>query len=59
MKIGLIYKTDRMDNTTVRSELNLVENPDMFGKYVVLQGDIVSSYFGIVGLKNVTSYVSR
>ena len=45
--------------TTVRSELNLVENPDMFGKYVVLQGDIVSSYFGIVGLKNVTSYVSR
>lgn len=43
----------------VREEINLVDNPDMFGKYIILQGDIVASYFGIVGLKNVSACVVR
>lgn len=40
----------------VRDDLNLVSHPDMLGRYVALKGDIDPSYFGLVGLKNVTDY---
>lgn len=40
----------------VRDDLNLVAHPDMLGKYVAIKGDIDPSYFGLVGLKNVTDY---
>lgn len=43
----------------VRDDLNLVSHPDMLGKYVALKGDIDPSYFGLVGLKNVTDYELR
>lgn len=40
----------------VRDALNLVSNPSAKGRFVTLKGDIVSAYFGLVGLKNVTEY---
>lgn len=41
---------------TVREALNLVDHPDLVGSRVYLCGDLVESYFGTVGLKNVTDY---
>lgn len=43
----------------VRDALNLVDNPQVLGRKVLLKGDIVSSYFGMVGLKNITRYELR
>lgn len=43
----------------VREALNLVDNPQMLGRYVYLKGDIAASYFGLVGLKNVSEYVIK
>lgn len=41
----------------VREALNLADNPDLLGKKVSVRGDIVSSYYGLIGLKNCTEYV--
>ena len=41
---------------TFRNELNLVTNPDLLGRKVCLRGDIVESYFGITGIKNISDY---
>ena len=41
----------------IRDELNLVDNPELLGKKVCLKGDIVESYFGLVGLKSISEYV--
>jgi len=43
----------------VREALNLVANPQLKGRQVIVKGDIVSSYFGIPGIKNVTEYVIK
>ena len=43
----------------VRDMLNLAEHPEMLGREVCLNGDIVESYFGLVGLKNVSDYVLK
>ena len=40
----------------VRDALNLVDHPDLIGTRVYLQGSIVSSYFGTLGLKSVSDY---
>lgn len=40
----------------IRDALNLVDNPSLLGKVVYLRGDIVESYFGLVGLKNLNDY---
>ncbi len=40
---------------TVRTELNLVNNPSNLGKSVILNGSL-EKYFGVVGLKSVTEY---
>lgn len=40
----------------VRDALNLVANPSVLGRQVLLYGDIVDAYFGLVGIKNVTEY---
>lgn len=40
----------------VRDALNLVDNPELFGRKVSIKGDIVSSYYGLVGLKNCSGY---
>lgn len=40
----------------VRDALNLVDNPDLIGRRVYVKGDIVSSYFGLPGVKNISEY---
>ena len=40
----------------VREALNLVDNPAMLGRKVTVRGDVVQSYYGLVGLKNCTDY---
>lgn len=46
----------QLPSGNVRDELNLADHPEMLGRFVYLHGDIVSSYFGLVGLKNVDDY---
>ena len=41
----------------MRDVLNLVSHPGYLGKKLMLKGDIVASYFGLVGIKNITDYV--
>lgn len=43
----------------IRDVLNLAENPDMLGREICLNGDIVESYFGLTGLKSVSDYVLK
>ena len=45
-----------LKKTDIRAALNLKDNPSNKGRQVFLKGDIVDSYFGIPGLKNVTEY---
>ena len=40
----------------LRDALNLVDNPDMLGARIYLRGDIVESYYGLTGVKNVSEY---
>lgn len=40
----------------VRDALNLVENPDNLKRKVYLKGDVVESYYGIPGIKNISDY---
>ena len=40
----------------IRDALNLLDNPGMLGRLVYLKGDIVASYYGIPGLKNVKEF---
>ena len=42
-----------------RDELNLVDNPQMYGRQVLLCGDIVGSYYGMVGIKNISDFVIK
>jgi len=46
----------QLPSGSVRNALNLVDHAEYLGKYVFLKGNIESSYFGLVGLKNVTEY---
>lgn len=43
----------------VRDALNLVDHPDLIGTRVYLQGSIVPSYFGTLGLKSVSDYALK
>ena len=40
----------------VREALNLVDNPELLGKKILVKGDIVESYYGLTGLKNCSDY---
>lgn len=40
----------------VRDALNLVDNPSLLGRKIMLKGDVVESYYGLVGIKNITDY---
>ncbi|MDD6623554.1 MAG: DUF6359 domain-containing protein [Bacteroides sp.] len=40
----------------VRDALNLVSSPENLGRQVFLKGDLVESYYGICGLKNVREF---
>lgn len=46
----------QLPSGSVRSDLNLVDNPDNLGKQVCLKCDI-TTYFSLNGLKNATTYV--
>ena len=43
----------------IREELNLVDHPGNIGRRVYLNGDIVESYYGLVGIKNVSDCVLK
>ena len=43
----------------IRDAINLVDHPELVGTRIYLKGDIVSAYYGIPGLKNVTAYVLK
>ena len=40
----------------IRDALNLADHPENLGRQVYLKGDIVSSYYGIVGLQSLSEY---
>jgi hypothetical protein len=46
----------QLSSGSIRDALNLVNNPQMLGRKICLKGDIVESYFGLVGLKNLEAY---
>ncbi|MGM9734981.1 MAG: DUF6359 domain-containing protein [Candidatus Cryptobacteroides sp.] len=46
----------QLPSGSVRDALNLVDNPELLGARVMIKGDIVESYFGLPGIKNVTEY---
>ncbi len=41
---------------SIRDELNLCTNPELEGRQIYIKGDLVSAYYGIPGLKNVSEY---
>lgn len=43
----------------LRNALNLVDNPELLGKKILLKGDIVASYYGIPGIKNLSDYILK
>ncbi len=43
----------------IRERLSLAVNPGNLGHRVAVNGDIVESYFGITGIKNVTDFVLK
>lgn len=43
----------------VREVLNLVDNPSNHGRRVLLKGNLVESYYGIPGIKNITDFELR
>ncbi len=45
-----------LKNKSIRAALNLPGNPSLHRRQLCIKGDIVSSYYGIPGLKNVTEY---
>lgn len=40
----------------IRNALNLVDNPSLLGRKVYLKGDLVSAYYGIPGIQNISEY---
>lgn len=43
----------------VRDRLSLVAHPENVGRRVYLNGDIVESYFGLTGIKNVSDFILK
>ena len=43
----------------IRDALNLCDHPENLGRRVVLRGDIVESYFGITGVKNLSDFIMK
>jgi len=44
----------QLNKGEVRDALNLVDNPGNLGKQVYIKGDIISAYYGITGMENVS-----
>ena len=47
----------QLQSGEIREALNLVSHPEYLGRRLILKGDIVSSYYGLVGIKNISDYV--
>ena len=47
----------QLQSGEIREALNLVSHPEHLGRRLILKGDIVASYYGLTGIKNVTDYV--
>lgn len=45
-----------LKNKKIRQALNLQENRELDGEFIYMKGDLVSSYYGLPGLKNVSEY---
>ena len=43
----------------IRDALNLVDNPDILGRYVWLRGDVVDAYYGMPGIRNITECILK
>lgn len=41
---------------SVRNALNLVTNPDILGREIYVKGEVVVSYFGLIGIKPAVDY---
>ena len=48
--------TVELKSGAIRDGLNLMSNPELLGRRLYIKGDLVSAYYGIPGLKNVTEY---
>ena len=46
----------QLPNGKIRDALNLVDHEDYLGKKIYLKGDIVASYYGIVGIQSISEY---
>lgn len=46
----------QLPSGALRNALNLVDNPELLGRKICLKGDLVESYYGIPGIKNLTEY---
>lgn len=46
----------QLPNGKIRDALNLVDHEDNLGRKVYIKGDIVSSYYGIVGIQSISEY---
>lgn len=46
----------QLPSGVIRNELSLVSNSGNLGRRLYLKGDIVSAYYGIPGIKNITEY---
>ena len=46
----------QLPNGKIRDALNLVDHEDNLGRKVYLKGDIVASYYGIVGIQSISEY---
>lgn len=40
----------------IREGLNLVDNPEYYGRAIYLKGNIVEKYYGLPGIKNISEY---
>lgn len=48
--------TVELKSGAIRDGLNLMSNPELLGRKIYIKGDLVSAYYGIPGLKNVSEY---
>lgn len=46
----------QLPSGSVRTAINLVDNPANLGKRLYVKGDIVSSYYGVPGIKNISEF---
>ena len=43
----------------IRTAVNLVDNPQLLGSKIYLKGDLISAYYGIPGVENITEFALK